>query len=235
MNKFDVSKRKFDIVLLDADETVFDFKLSEAYAFQKTVEHYGVEFSDERLSRYSEINLSMWKALERGEISREELKPKRFEIFFSEVGITDLDFKAVNDFYLYSLSQTSFMLDGATEFVKELHKYCEIYVATNGLSVAQNGRLKNSPIKNDIDGMFISEEIGFSKPEKAYFDFIFNRLDITDKSRVIILGDSLTSDMQGGKNAGITTCHYCGRAEVSDADLCDYQIKDYNEFFDILF
>lgn len=226
---------RFDVILLDADETIYDFKRAEAFALEKTLEHYGVEFTQERLSRYSDINLSMWKALERGEVSREELQPKRFELFFSEVGISNLDFKAVNDFYLYSLSQTSFMIDGATPFVKELHKYCKIYIATNGLSVAQNGRLENSPIKSDVDGMFISEEIGFAKPEKAYFDYIFSELDITDKSRVIILGDSLTSDMKGGKNSGITTCLFSRSGEVVESDLCDYQITDYNEFFKILF
>ena len=230
-----MKNQRFDIVLLDADETIYDFKRVEAYAFEKTLEHYGVEFTQERLSRYSEINLSMWKALERGEVSREELQPKRFEIFFSEICVYDIDFKAVNDRYLYNLSQTSFMIDGATEFVKELHKYCKIYIATNGLSVAQNGRLNNSPIKNDVDGMFISEEIGFAKPDKAYFDYIFNELDITDKSRVIIIGDSLTSDMQGGRNAEITTCRFSRSGKFSESDLCDYQITDYNDFFTILF
>lgn len=228
-------KCRFDVVLLDADETIYDFKRAEAYALEKTLEYYGVEFTAQILSRYSEINLLMWKALERGEVSREELQPKRFEMFFSEIGIFDIDFKAVNDYYLYNLSQTSFMIDGATEFVKELHKYCKIYIATNGLSVAQNGRLKNSPIKNDVDGMFISEEIGFAKPDKAYYDFIFKKLDIRDKSRVIMLGDSLTSDMQGGKNAGITTCLFSRSGEFGESDLYDYAICEYNKFFDILF
>lgn len=231
----DMKNRRFDVVLLDADETIYDFKRAEAYALEKTLENYDVEFTAEKLACYSEINLSLWKALERGKVSREELQPKRFEMFFSEIGISDLDFKAVNDFYLYSLSQTSFMIDGATEFVKELHKYCEIYIATNGLSIAQNGRLKNSPIKNDVDGMFISEEIGFAKPDKAYFEYIFSELNITDKSRVIILGDSLTSDMQGGKNAEITTCLFSRSGEFEKSDLCDYVISDYNKFFNILF
>lgn len=235
MSNRDMRNRRFDVVLLDADETIYDFKRAEAYAFEKTLENYDVEFTDERLARYSEINLSLWKALERGEVSREELQTKRFEMFFTEIGIEDLDFKDVNDFYLFSLSQTSFMIDGATEFVKELHKYCKIYIATNGLSVPQNGRLNNSPIKDDVDGMFISEEIGYAKPDKAYFDYIFSELGITDKTRVIILGDSITSDMKGGKNAGITTCLFSRSTKIKESELCDYIICVYNNFLDIIF
>lgn len=235
LNKSETKICRFDVVLLDADETIYDFKRAEAYALKKTVDYYGVKCTDNHLKRYSEINLSLWKALERGEVSREDLQPKRFEMFFTEIGVYDLDFKAVNDCYLHNLSQTSFMIDGATDFVKKLHKYCKIYIATNGLSIAQNGRLENSPIKNDVDGMFISEEISYAKPDKAYFDFIFNKLNITDKSRVIILGDSLTSDMQGGKNAGITTCLLNRSGEITDSKLCDYEISDYNKFFNIIF
>lgn len=235
MNNYDVKNKRFDIVLLDADETVFDFKRAEAHSFKLMLESFGVEYSDERLALYSAINLSMWKALEKGEVTRERLKTLRFERFFSEIGVEGIDCVAVNDCYLTNLSNSTFMLPGAPEFVKELSDYCKIYLATNGLTKAQTGRFSKSAIKDYIDGVFISEQIGYAKPDKAYFDYIFNELGITDKSRVIMLGDSLTSDMQGGKNAGITTCRYSANGEIVDSDLCDYQISDYNQFFNILF
>ena len=235
LSNFDVSKKRFDIVLLDADETIFDFKMSEAFAFRKMLESFSVEYTEDRLRLYSNINLRMWKALERGEVTRERLKTLRFEQFFKEIGVENIDCVAVNDCYLTNLSNTSFMIDGATEFVRQLHSYCKIYIATNGLSKAQTGRLSKSPVKDFVDGMFISEQIGYSKPGKAYFDYIFNQLNITDKSRVIIMGDSLTSDMQGGKNAGITTCLFSRNCEQITSELCDYQISDYNDFFNILF
>ncbi len=236
MNKhYSKGYRRFDIVLLDADETIFDFKKAEAHSFKLMLEQFGVEYNDDRLALYSEINLQMWKALERGEVTRERLKTLRFEKFFSQIGVSDIDCVAVNDCYLNNLSYSTFLIDGAKEFVKELHKHCKIYLATNGLTKAQTGRFSRSEIKDDFDGVYISEQIGFAKPDKAYFEFIFNDLNITDKSRVIIMGDSLTSDMQGGKNADITTCLFNRNGEFTDSALCDYQIGDYNDFFDILY
>ncbi len=235
MNNFDESTKRFDIVLLDADETIFDFKKAEAHSFKLMLETFGIKYSDDRLALYSEINLQMWKALERGEVTRERLKTLRFEKFFKEIGVQGIDCVAVNDCYLTNLSHSTFMIDGAKEFVKELHKHCRIYLATNGLTKAQTGRFSRSEIKDDFDGVFISEQIGFAKPDKAYFDYIFNELKVTDKSRVIIIGDSLTSDMQGGKNAGITTCLFSRSGEFVESDLCDYQISDYNDFFEILY
>ncbi len=235
MSDFDVGKQRFDIVLVDADETIFDFKKAEAHSFRQMLEQFSVEYTDERLALYSGINLRMWKALERGEVTRERLKTLRFEIFFSEIGVQDIDCVAVNDCYLTNLSNSAFLLDGAKEFVQKLSNYCRIYIATNGLTKAQTGRFAKSEVKDYIDGMFISELIGYSKPDKEYFDYIFNELEITDKSRVIMVGDSLTSDMQGGKNAGITTCLYNPGGECVDSCLCDYEITRFDEFFDILF
>jgi len=235
LNKYDLAKQRFDVVLLDADETIFDFKKAEAHSFKLMLESFGIDYTEERLARYSAINLSLWKALERGDVTRERLKTLRFEQFFSEIGVTDIDAVAVNDCYLTNLSNSTFMIDGAEEFVKELHKYCRIYLATNGLTKAQTGRFSQSAVKDDIDGVFISEQMGFAKPDKAYFDFIFKEIGTEDRSRAIIVGDSLTSDMQGGKNAGIKTCLYSRSGDVVESDLCDYQITDYNTFFDILF
>ncbi|MBQ7133694.1 MAG: YjjG family noncanonical pyrimidine nucleotidase [Ruminococcus sp.] len=235
MSNSNLQKQRFDIVLLDADETIFDFKKAEAHSFKQMLESFDIEYTDERLDRYSEINLKMWKALERGEVTRERLKTLRFEKFFSEIGVSGIDCVEVNDRYLTNLSNSTFMIDGAPEFVKELHKYCKIYLATNGLTKAQTGRFFQSAVKDFIDGMFISEQIGFAKPDKAYFDYIFDSIGVSDKSRVIMLGDSLTSDMQGGRNAGITTCRYNRDGEIVDSPLCDYQITEYVDFFDILF
>lgn len=235
MSNYSDKNKQFDIVLLDADETIFDFKKAEAHSFKQMLECYGVEYTHERLKEYSAINLSLWKALERGEVTRERLKTLRFERFFDSIGVSDIDCVAVNDCYLTNLSNSTFMLEGAEQFVKELHKHCKIYLATNGLTKAQTGRFSQSAVKDDIDDVFISEQIGYAKPDKAYFEYIFSTLGVEDRSRVIILGDSLTSDMQGGKNAGITTCLYNPKGERVESTLCDYQITDYKEFFDILF
>ena len=224
-------RKRFDIVLLDADETVYDFKLAEKTAVSLTLEKFGVTPTDEIVHRYSEINLGCWKALERGELARESLKTVRFQRLFEQIGASPVDYAAVNDSYLENLSYQAFLLDGALEFVKRLHEHCKIYLATNGLTVPQTGRFSRAAIKPYVDGIYISEQIGASKPDKAYFDYIFKDLGITDKSRCIILGDSLTSDMQGGRNAGIATCYF---GKPIEDDRCDYQIEELMEFLTIL-
>lgn len=227
--------QRFDIVLLDADETIFDFKKAEAYALQKMLERFSVPCDDDKIRLYSSINLKLWKALERSEVTRERLQSIRFEQFFEQIGVNDIDPLLANDCYLTNLSDATILIDGAEEFVKELHKYCRIYMATNGLTKAQTGRFSKSAISEYIDGAFISEQIGYTKPDKEYFEFIFKQLNVCDKSRVVIIGDSLTSDMQGGRNAGITTCLYSRSGEHIDSHLCDYQIRCFSDFFDILF
>lgn len=221
-------------MLLDADETIFDFKKSEKVSLMKALEMFSVPYTDADIQVYSGINLRFWKELEKGTVTREKLKVQRFEEFFKYMGV-ECDSEKFAAVYLNNLSQCSHLIDGAAKFVKKLHKHCKIYIATNGIAKTQKGRMERSSIKDDIDGMFISEEINFSKPDKRYFDFIFERLEIKDKSRVVIIGDSLTSDMQGGKNAGITTCHFSRDEKVSDSDLVDYSLNSYDDFWDILF
>lgn len=228
--------KRFDIVLLDADETVYDFMRAEKIALSKTLQKFGVEPSDEIVDLYSEKNLSCWKALERGEITREELKVRRFRLLFEAIGARTDDFLAVNNEYEYQLSFCGYTLPGATEFVKKLHEEygVKIYLATNGLTVPQQGRFKRSGLEPYVDGMYISEQIGVSKPSAAYFDYIFRDIGVADRSRTIILGDSLTSDMQGGRNAGIVTCCYLRDKEPTHSPLCDYEIHSYDEFFGII-
>lgn len=230
-----ILSERFDIVLLDADETVYDFKKAEKTAVSIALSEFGVDPTDEVVSTYSALNLRCWKALERGELSRESLKSTRFRLLFEALGAEPCDYYAVNATYERNLAHQAFLLDGALEFVQRLHTYCKIYLATNGLTIPQTGRFSRSAIKPYIDGMYISEQIGHSKPDKAFYDYIFRDLGITDISRVIMLGDSLTSDMQGGRNAGLTTCRYLNGDPPSGSPLCDYEIARYDDFFPILF
>ena len=227
---------EYDIVLLDADETVYDFRLAEKTAVSRTLCAFGVEPTDAVIAIYSEGNLWCWKALERGDITREELKSLRFRMLFERIGAAPADFAAVNARYEEELSLCGFMLPGATDFVRRLHEMpgVRVYLATNGLTVPQTGRYIRSGINRYVDGIYISEQVGASKPDPAYFDYIFRDLGVTDRSRAIILGDSLTSDMQGGRNAGITTCCYLRGGQPTGSDLCDYEIAAYDDFFPIL-
>ena len=233
--KYSDKNQKYDIVLVDADETLFDFKKAEHDALKMTLESLGVEFTEERFQIYSTINVSYWKKLEKGEVTREELKKMRYEDFFERIGVKGIDCVKINDTYLKNLSTCSSLIPGALDFIKKLSEYCRIIIITNGLVVSQTGRFRKSGLAPYVDNMYISEEVGYQKPDKEYFDYVFEKENITDIKRVIVLGDSLTSDMLGGRNAGVDTCRYVRDGVYGYSELCDYVITDYDEFFDILF
>lgn len=229
-----MSDSRFKIVLLDADETIFDFIASEKNALLRTASEFGLSPDENDTKVYSTINLSLWKQLELGTVSREELTIFRFEQwleYLCEFNINPIEFNMV---YEENLSKAGILFPGAENFVKKLSDLTSIYIVTNGTAKFQHGRMNTSPVKNHISGMFISEEIGFAKPDKRFFDVVFDSIGVTSLSEVIIVGDSLTSDMQGGRNAGITTCLYCPSANVQNNPLCDYIITDYNQLFEII-
>lgn len=226
-------KFPFEYVLLDADETIFDFIEAEKQTILKTAKEFGISATDEDAKVYSEINLFFWKELEKGSVTREELKVKRFQKWFEYLCVNTADPYLFGASYEENLSQTGILLKGAEDFVCKLSELSSVYIVTNGLSKCQHGRMKRSPVKKYISGMFISEEIGYAKPDKRFFNAVFCKLGISDRSKVIIIGDSLTSDMQGGRNAGITTCRYLRSGIPDENPLCDYTITEYKQFFDI--
>lgn len=221
---------------MDADETLLDFTKSQEEALKNTLYKNGYPWNREINEIYSAENLRLWKKFELGETTRERLKVERFENFFRIMGIEGADIKKINEDYVDCLSQCGFITGGAMELCRSLHGRCKLFIATNGLRKAQEGRLERSGLKPYIDGMFISDTVGFQKPAKEYFDYIFHTLKITDKNGVVILGDSLTSDMQGGRNAGITTCLYDPEDAIAmPHPLCDYKISRLADFEAILF
>lgn len=222
-------KSRYKYILLDADDTLFDFKASEHAAIIKTAEEFGFTVTIDDVARYSEINKSVWEAFEQGRYSREELQTLRFQKWFESINLA-VDNRLFNISYKENLADSSILIKGALEFVKELSKLSSLYIVTNGLSVTQRKRFSNSPIAEYIKKIYISEEIGYAKPDKRYFDYILKDLGICDKSQVVIFGDSLTSDMQGGKNAGITTCRYNPKSDNKKSGLCDFEFNTYDEF-----
>lgn len=232
MNK---EKPRFPIIFLDADETLFDFKMSEKTALKKTLTNNGLPWDEDINNAYLIENNKIWKQFEQNTITREKLQTVRFINFFKSVDFNlNVDFLKINNEYLYNLSQCGYTMPGAHRLCSELSKYCELYITTNGIKIAQEGRLEKSGLKKYISKMFISEAVGSQKPSKEYFDYIFEDLSIKDKSKVIILGDSLSSDMQGGRNAEITTCLFDPDNKTENNNmLCDYKISKLCDFLDI--
>ena len=192
-------------LFLDLDDTILDFKKAEAIAIRKTMAAYGADPTDANAARYSQVNDLHWKALERGEMTREQVLKGRFTMFFGELGI-EIDPAAVAKTYETFLSQGHWYLPGAEKAVKEqlFGKY-KLYLASNGTPVVQHGRMTSADLYPYFEASFVSEEIGHNKPSKEYFDVAFSRIPGFDPAQCLMVGDSLTSDILGGKNAGLRT------------------------------
>ena len=223
---------KYTTLLLDLDETLFDFSKSERYAIDRLMEKYNIPVTEENRKLYSAINDSKWKKLEKGEITRPQLFKERFSDFFKETGTT-ADISEANLSYMNFLSQASFILDGALETCEKLSKSRALYLVTNGTKIVQNGRLSGSPIMKYIKGVFISEEIGLNKPQKEYFDYVLARIGEKDKSKILVVGDSLSSDIAGALNSGLDSC-WVNRKNQSVESGATYTIGSINEIFNIL-
>ncbi len=198
---------KYDYILFDADGTLLDFHRSESEALCEAMRIHGIEPDEEKTRLYSEINNRLWKMLERGEIEKKVLLYHRFELFFETIGVCD-DAKQMASDYMNSLSQKGYVFDGAEDMCKALSGRVKMYIVTNGVEFIQRGRYARCGIDKYFDGIFISDVIGVEKPSVKYFEYVSAHIDGFNKSRALIVGDSLTSDMRGGVSFGMDTCWY---------------------------
>lgn len=194
-------------VFLDLDDTILDFKKAEAAALSKTLTEQGLLPTPEIVSRYSAINESLWKALERGEVTREEVLLNRFKLLFDEFGI-ECDAMQVKNCYESHLGQGHYFIDGAVALLEALFSNYKLYLASNGTTHVQSGRIKSAGISRYFEEIFISQNIGVNKPSIGFFDHCFSKIENFKKNETIIIGDSLSSDILGGINAGIHTCWF---------------------------
>ncbi len=198
---------KYKTLLFDADETLLDFHRSETEAVRESLSFFSLPSTDEVISKYSEINKEYWKMLERGEIEKQKLYPARWQSLINFYNF-DCVAEEISNKYIERLATKSYLIDGALEFCQKLYGIYRMYIVTNGQKEIQRSRLFPSPIFKYFDGCFISEDIGYEKPSILYFDAISRLIPEYDPQTTIIIGDSLTSDMAGGINAGIDTCWY---------------------------
>lgn len=216
-------------VFFDIDDTLLDFHKAEAIAIKQTFTEMGVEPTDERIKLYSAVNLSQWKLLEKGEITRPRLLTRRFDIFYSQLGL-DISSEKTQELYEEYLSRGAYFLEGAEALLKELCGKYELYVVSNGTAYVQDRRIAISGIAKYFKDIFISEHIGFDKPSKEYFDACFARIPNLEKDKSIIVGDSLTSDIRGGINAGLKTCWYNPHKAPYNPEIpADYEIQKLSE------
>ena len=194
-------------IFIDLDDTIFDFKMAEAIAIEKTLRAFKIEPTKDTLKLYSDINASEWKLLELGRTTRDVLRVHRFERLFSALGVTASAYEAQRS-YEYNLGCGHYYVEGARELLSELYGKYSLHLASNGTASVQRRRIASSDIEGFFDNIFISEDIGYNKPSVEYFEACFARIPNFKKETAIIIGDSLSSDIKGGINAGILTCLY---------------------------
>ena len=225
---------RYQYLLFDADNTLFDFEAANHNAFAKTCEYCGLTYSDELYEFYESINRPLWHQLDRGEVTKEFLVVERFRRFLAQLGI-DRDPTECNRIQLTNLGLSTALLPHALEVVQKLSQTHKLYIVTNAVASVQRARLSASEIAPYITAAFISEEAGAAKPSPAYFDYVMARIDGITQDNCLVIGDSLSSDIQGANNAGLDSCWYNLKGEARPAaPQVDYEIRDLRELYDIV-
>lgn len=221
---------RYTYILLDSDNTLMDFDAAENYAIAKTLEDFSCPCTELAKETYTEINAELWEQFNKGLVAREVLMVERFRLFFERMGFPKADYGEVNECYKRNLGSRSDLIPGALEFCREMSREAKLYILTNGALQVQRDRFSRSPLTQYVEDIFISELTGFQKPQKEYFDYVFERICGFEKEKAIMIGDSLTSDIAGANNAGIVSCWYnpFGKEGV-DGIHCDYTVRNYEQ------
>ena len=222
-----------EYLFLDLDDTVLDFRATEYKSISRLLRAVGVEPTEEIIHRYHVINLEHWRRLERQEITRSEIS-HRFDVLFEELGVA-VSTQQCEQMYRQFLSEGDDVLPGAAETLAQLQGKYRICAATNSTVAVQMGRLERTGLRKYFEQLFISEELGAYKPDPEFFRRAFARIDGFDPNCALMVGDSITSDMLGGKQAGLTTCWINPHGRLHPDHICpDFQIQSLAELPQLL-
>lgn len=226
--------KKYEILLFDVDGTLLDFDKAEEEGIEGLLRHYGVPVSEENKQKYHVLNKGYWQRLERGEITRDQVLTLRFEEYFGNFGIT-VDGAETDGLYRQYLNESAVLIDGALELLGYLKEKYPLYIVSNGVADTQYKRLAASGLDKYFDSIFISEDAGAQKPQKEFFEYIFEKMGRRDVENMLIIGDSLTSDIRGGNTAGIDTLWFNPHGEENTAGVhVDYEVKTLAEIKEML-
>ncbi|MGX9136360.1 YjjG family noncanonical pyrimidine nucleotidase [Rummeliibacillus sp. JY-2-4R] len=225
---------KYQTLLFDVDDTLLDFASAENEALHRLFAENGLDLTDDVEGCYKEINHGLWAAYERGEISREEIINTRFGLLFKVYG-KEVDGKKMGERYQALLAENHDFINGAKELIENVSTKFHLYIVTNGVSKTQYKRLTESGLYPYFKDIFVSEDTGYQKPMKEYFDYVFARIPEFDHESTLIIGDSLSSDMQGGLLAGIDTCWFNPHLKQNTTAIRPkYEIKSLEDLHSIL-
>ncbi len=227
--------RKITTIFWDVDNTLLDFNYSMRNALKQCFRAVNVKVTEAMIDRYAVINEGWWKRLERGEVTKEQLLNGRFVDFFSEYGLEELDVEKFRKDFQRNLGNIYSYLDDSLTICKALQTKFKQYVVTNGVASTQRSKLGLSGFADVMQELFISEEVGHNKPDKEFFAYCLEHVEEKDLSKILIVGDSLTSDIQGGNSVGIQTCWYNPKEKpLQEGFSVDYEINDLHQIYDIL-
>ena len=227
--------------LFDLDQTLLDFHATEHKALEIVCQNHSLEYSDALYDEFKKYNKSLWLLLEKGEITRTELFSRRFSFVISRGNgsALSIDPLALNDEFIKTMAKNGIFMEGAMDFVKRLKEELEdarIYIVTNGVTVNAMGRIRSTGLDAYLEDVFVSEALGVNKPAKEYFDICLEKIG-EPKESCIVIGDSLSSDMQGAKNVGLSSVWFMPEGDIANAvktyDIT-YTASSFDELFDVL-
>ncbi len=226
---------KFDLVLLDLDDTLIDSRRCSEHALFMACKRYNIPFNNRVYRRFSEIQIGWWQAYERGEVTQQQLLVSRFDDFLEDMNVTHVSGADMNRCHNHHMASSAFLNDGAFEVCEKLSKVCTLGIVSNGVYDIQKSRLASAGLTKYIKDIIVSDVVGQPKPSREFFDFVFERFDGFSRKQAIVVGDSLSADIKGAINANIASCWYNPtKAEASHDIIPKYEIANLNDLIDII-
>jgi 2-haloacid dehalogenase len=226
--------KKYQTLLFDVDDTLLDFGAAERLALRLLFEEQNFPLTNEIEARYKKINQGLWKAYEEGKLDRDEVVNTRFSILFKEYG-QQINGALLEQHYRSFLEQGSELVHGAFELVTDLQNQYDLYIVTNGVSKTQDKRLRASGLHPIFKEIIVSEDTGFQKPMKEFFDYVFERIPNFKVEQGLIIGDSLNADIKGGQQAGLDTCWFNPKMKPNETEIVPtYQIQKLDDLYQVL-
>lgn len=214
---------KYSWLLFDLDDTLLDYNETERHALISAFEAQNIELTDDHRESYRVINKSLWNRLESGELEVDDIRTRRFELLADEASLS-IDAGRMSEDYLDAFSSRHFVTEGAVELLQECAEKVNMALVTNGIRQTQLRRMRETGLDNYFSHIVTSEDAGAAKPDVRFFEYLVSRIDFYDKSRMLIIGDNLSSDILGGINFGIDSCWYNPFGKEADAVQPTFQI-----------
>lgn len=226
--------KKYETLLFDVDDTLLDFGAAEKLALQLLFEDQKIPVTAEIEAAYKRINQGLWRSFEEGKIGRDEVVNTRYSLLFKEFG-QEVDGVLMEQNYRSYLEEGSQQIDGAIALISDLQEQYQLYIVTNGVSRTQDKRLRKSGLFPMFKGIFVSEDTGYQKPMKEYFDYVFARIPNFSAEKALIIGDSLSADIKGGQLAGLDTCWFNPELKPNHTEIVPtFEIQKLNELYSLL-